>query len=140
MLYVDTSVFVTAFTTEAGSYRMQDWLAAQNIEELTTSEWTITEFSSALSVKLTTKQIEIFHRNSALALFAHMTRSSLKILQITGTHFRSAAQLADQYALGIRAGDALHLAVAIDHNATLCTLDKRLAEGGRTTGASTRLL
>jgi len=34
-------------------------------------------------------------------------------------------------------GDALHLAIAGDKGATLCTLDRRLAEGGLALGVNT---
>jgi hypothetical protein len=43
----------------------------------------------------------------------------------------------DQQGLGLRAGDALHLAVAAEHGATLWTLDVRLAEAGPVLGVAT---
>jgi uncharacterized protein len=55
-------------------------------------------------------------------------------------HFHSGARLADRHSLGLRAGDALHLAVASDYGATLCTLDERLAKAGPPVGIQTRLL
>jgi uncharacterized protein len=54
--------------------------------------------------------------------------------------FRTAARFADQHALGLRAGDALHLAICADHGATLCTLDRRLSEAGPALGVKTILL
>jgi uncharacterized protein len=140
MLYIDTSVFVAALTFEPESSRIQAWLASQNVDDLVLSEWVITEFSSALALKLRTGQLELVHRNRALAAFTDLVRNSLKVLKINSTHFRSAAKIADQYTLGIRAADALHLALTIGDGATLCTLDRRLAEGGRAVGADTRLL
>jgi predicted nucleic acid-binding protein len=61
-------------------------------------------------------------------------------LAISGQQFRTAARYADQYALGLRAGDALHLAICADHGATLCTLDRRLGEAGAALGVKTWLL
>jgi predicted nucleic acid-binding protein len=46
----------------------------------------------------------------------------------------------DQPVLGLRAGDALHLAICADHGATLCTLDRRLNEAGPVLGVKTMLL
>ncbi len=43
----------------------------------------------------------------------------------------------DQQGLGLRAGDALHLAVAAEHGATLWTLDVRMAEAGPVLGVVT---
>ncbi len=51
-----------------------------------------------------------------------------------------ASQFADQFALGLRGGDALHLAIAADHGATLCTLDRRLNDAGLALGVKTLLL
>ncbi|HWX27774.1 MAG TPA: hypothetical protein VNZ53_10105 [Steroidobacteraceae bacterium] len=42
--------------------------------------------------------------------------------------------------LGLRAGDALHLAVCADHGATLCTLDHRLSDAGSALGVNAMLL
>ena len=55
-------------------------------------------------------------------------------------HFRAAAKFVDQHGLGLRAGDALHLATASEHGATVHTLDLRLAEAGPALGVPTQLL
>jgi predicted nucleic acid-binding protein len=62
------------------------------------------------------------------------------MLPVTGRHFRSAAQNADQHALGLRAGDALYLAIASEAGAILQTLDRRLAEAGPSLGIPTNQL
>jgi predicted nucleic acid-binding protein len=41
--------------------------------------------------------------------------------------------------LGLRAGDALLLAICADHGATLCKLDCRLSEAGPVLGVKTML-
>jgi len=62
------------------------------------------------------------------------------VLPVTGSQFRAAARFADQHALGLRAGDALHLAVASEHGATVHTLDQRLADAGPVLGVPGQLL
>ena len=119
MPYIDTSVLIAA---------------------LTISEWVATEFSAALSIKIRTGQIEVRHRAESLAAFTRLSAESFEILPISGAQFRTAARFADQYALGLRAGDALHLAIAVDHGATIVTLDHRLAEAATALGVSARLL
>ncbi len=140
MPYIDTSVLVAALTNEAETARMQSWLGEREPTELTISEWVATEFSAALSIKIRTGQIEAHHRAEALAAFTRLSAESFEILPISGAQFRTAARFADQYALGLRAGDALHLAIAVDHGATIVTLDRRLAEAATALGVSARLL
>ena len=139
-LYLDTSVVVAALTREPKTGAVLAWLDAQEPDQLTISEWVVTEFSSALSIKLRTGQITAIERAEALAAFAQLSGEGLAILPISGLHFRMAARLADQYALGLRAGDALHLAICADHGAALRTLDRRLSEAGPALGVPTTML
>lgn len=140
MQYLDTSLLVAALTNEAETERMQAWLAAQEPGDLAISEWVATELSAALSLKLRKGEINQAHRAEALALFARLRADSFVALPISAIEFRTAAHFVDQYALGLRAGDALHLAICANHGATLCTLDRRLSEAGPKLGAKTLLL
>jgi predicted nucleic acid-binding protein len=138
--YLDTSLLIAAFTNEAGTDDAQGWLDKQKLNTLAISEWVVTEFSAALSIKLRLRHLTSSHRAAALAMFAVMAERSFIMLPILSSHFRRAARIADQYALGLRAGDALHVAIAFDHGATLCTLDERLSQAGPAIGIRTLLL
>ena len=140
MLYLDTSLLVVALTNEAETRRMQTWLGQQPAEDLAISDWVATEFSSALSIKLRTGQIGAGDRAEALATFARLAMDSFTVVPVSKLQFLMAARFADQYALGLRAGDALLLAICADHGATLCTLDRRLSDAGSALGAKTMLL
>ena len=62
------------------------------------------------------------------------------MLPISRLEFHTAARLADQYAAGLRSGDALHLVVAANHGARLIALDRRLVQAAVTLRVSATLL
>lgn len=140
MNYVDTSVLVAALTTETHTRRAERWLTQAGSGELAVSEWVIAEFSAALSIKARMRGIDANARSAALGALRTMEERSLILLPVVSAHFRTAARFADQHRLGLRAADALHLAIAGDAAATLCTLDKRLASTGKALGVATKLV
>jgi predicted nucleic acid-binding protein len=128
MLYLDTSSLVAAVTNETATRRMHGWLGKKDPDDPGISDWVVAEFSAALSIKLRTGAIEATDRAGALTMFTRICNENL------------AARFADQYALGLRAGDALHLAICAEQGATLCMLDRRLSEAASVLRISTALL
>lgn len=136
IFYLDTSVLVAALTNEATTARVQHWLGEREFDELAISDWVVTEFSSALSIKLRGRAIDPDERAAALAAFVRLCSESLFLLPVSAAQFRAAARFADRHELGLRASDALHLAIAADHGATIATLDRPLAKAALALGAS----
>jgi predicted nucleic acid-binding protein len=136
MIYLDTSVLVSAFLPETASARVHAWLEKHSDEILAISDWTRTEFASALALKVRREELNHAQAAQAQALFIESADASLVQLEISRTDFRLAAQLCAHADSGLRAGDALHLAVTLQHGAQLLTLDQTLHAAAQQAGAS----
>ncbi len=137
MVYLDTSVLIAALTPEASNQLICDWLDGAEAGTLHISGWTITEISSALAIKLRTGALSLDQRAEVLATFTRLVEQSLTVVSVTEANFETAARFCDVPALNLRAGDALHLAVASAHGMTLATLDKTMAAAGPQLGVVT---
>ncbi len=127
MRYLDTSLVVATLTQEQNTGRIRTWLGEQSTGALAISGWVITEFSAAFPMELRTRQISIEEGSLLLAAFASLARTSFRILAIDPEEFWAAAIFLDAYELGLRAGDALHVAIASKIGAELVTLDRNMA-------------
>ncbi|ADC72191.1 conserved hypothetical protein [Thioalkalivibrio sp. K90mix] len=82
MRYLDTSILVAALTREPRTEDMQKWLAAQSADSLCISDWVLTEFSTALSMKVRMEILTPRERATVLGAFAALRESSLSTLPV----------------------------------------------------------
>jgi uncharacterized protein len=127
MIYFDTSFIAPAFVEESKSAWVTSKLKILAREELTLSQWTRIEFASLISRRVRMKEITASDAQLILHSFEDVAVSSFIILTPTTMDFNLAQSLLQHHHTGLRAGDALHLAIAQNHNAKkFCTLDKDL--------------
>jgi uncharacterized protein len=100
------------------------------------SDWVVTEFAAALSVKLRTAAIDEAVREAIDDQFETLRQHVLQTIPISSSHFHMAAHFARRAPLGLRAGDALHVAIAAEAGAAICTTDKRLASAAAQFGVT----
>ena len=133
-LYLDTSAVVSLLAVEPASKRLAAWLRNNEAAGLAISLWVDTEVASALSLKVRTGQLSPEQRAEADSEWQRLRAKSLALLPIVDGAFETAAGFAARHALNLRAGDALHLAVAAAHGCTLVTLDRKLAKAASKLG------
>jgi uncharacterized protein len=111
VLYLDTSFLIPLFLPEATSDKIERFLGL---------------LSSKAAIK-------------ADAQFAEATAESFVILLPTADDFDVAGKFLRRYKTGLRAGDALHLAIASNNRATaVYSLDKAFSAAGRRLGLKVR--
>ena len=131
MVYVDTSVLVALHLNEPKSAAVARWYAACT-DELVSAMWCVTEFASALGIKQRTSQITEAEGQKTWQRFERLCASDLQLLPVEPATFHRAAVLTLDGTTGLRAGDSLHLAVALEAKAkSLATLDSVLAKNAR---------
>jgi predicted nucleic acid-binding protein len=128
MIYVDTSVLVALCTHEAKTADVVKWYA-DCTEELASAAWCVTEFASALGLKQRTGQLTKKQAQTAWMQFERVCANDLQLLPVETTTLHKAAVLTLDASAGLRAGDALHLACAMQAKAQgMVTLDVVLAK------------
>lgn len=131
MLYVDTSVLVTLCTNEGKTADVVKWYA-DCAQELASAAWCVTEFASAMGLKQRTGQLTEEQAQTAWLQFERMCANDLQLLPVEVMTFHRAAMLTMDASAGLRAGDALHLACAMQAKAQgIVTLDAVLAKNAK---------
>lgn len=127
MIYLDTNLLVALCVPEPGSASVDAWLAGQIGEPIGTSLWAVTETTSALGIKVRRRDITRDTALKALDLLEQQILSMLVLLDVPPTAFARGEVLLRSFDLGLRAGDALHLAICLGHESmVLATADATL--------------
>ena len=135
MLYFDTSILIPLVVPESTSTEVHRFIRTQAASRLTTSHWMRVEGSSVLAREVRMKR---YLPSAALKVDADLeslVRESFLILTVTRDDLDTARLLLQKYNTGLRAGDALHLAVARNNNAeAIYSLDDKMIRAGKLLG------
>lgn len=132
MVYFDTSFLVPLILPEATSDEIAAFFHGLSVEEFTVSHWTRVEFSSLVAREVRMSGLDVRAATRADARFEAMLAESFSVLLPNAADFTLAKRYLSRFETGLRAGDALHLAIANNHHATaIYSLDKRLLQAGR---------
>lgn len=134
MLYCDSSLVVAVLAPELHSVVARRWLDTQQTSGLAVSAWVGTEVASALAMKQRRGVLGSADRARAWSGWQVTFATGLQLLDIGLADYRRAEQLMDAGARGLRASDALHLAIAERHGYGMATFDRDLADAARAIG------
>jgi predicted nucleic acid-binding protein len=132
VLYFDTSFLAPLILREATSDKIVAFVRRLPAVELAVSHWTRVEFSSLIAREVRMGGLDIQAATRADARFEAMMDESFSVLLPDAGDFDLAKRYLCQFKTGLRAGDALHLAVANNHRAAVIySLDKTLLKAGK---------
>jgi predicted nucleic acid-binding protein len=132
VLYFDTSFLVPLILPEATSDSIAEFVRGLSPKQLTVSHWTRVEFSSLIAREVRIGGLDVQTAMRADARFEAMVDESFSVLLPNADDFGLAKRYLGRFETGLRAGDALHLAIADNHRAeVIYSLDRTLLDAGK---------
>lgn len=139
MRYVDTSVLMAFLLPESGSQLAEHFMTSPG-DALAFSSWTEVELLSALGIQVRRKQITRRGARKAIDAFVNLVAPAMVRLAVDDNDHRMAAHMLDGWQTGLRAGDALHLAMVQQYQAELWTFDRNMSRAASHLGLRCQLL
>ena len=134
MRYLDTSLLIPLYVEETRTSDAQSWMAGLAFEPLSISHWCVVEFHSALGIKSRRGELNEVNRIIVETAFQRFLVTRSGWVDVRQEDFERAAEMCKHWSLSLRAGDALHLAIAERCGLTVCTLDRVMWTAARSLG------
>jgi predicted nucleic acid-binding protein len=131
-VYLDASVLLPFLADEPTSLDIEGYLATQ--PERLISDFAAAEVSSAISRMVRTRHLSHEDASARLADFDAWRAAVGSPVGLQPADGRLADAFVRRFELGLRAPDALHLAISHRVDATLVTLDRRMARAAEELG------
>ena len=139
MIYFDTSFLTPLFRLEETSSYVERFVAELGAEELAISRWTMLEFASVLARDVRMGLLNQTQAHGAWTVLQRVVEESFLVLLPTEADYVLSVQYIQRYETGLRAGDALHLAIAAGHRAEVVySLDRMMVRAGEILGLPVR--
>jgi hypothetical protein len=135
LIYVDTSFLAPFYINEATSEPVEAYLRSQPPEQLSINEWTQVEFASLVARRVRMGELNTDEVSLIFQAFEADCGRSYTVLKLNSSDFQTATLLLRQDQTTLRAGDALHLAIAQNQKAqAFLTLDRALIKSAQAIG------
>jgi len=138
MVYLDTSFLAPLILNEQTSVEVEHFIVSLTPATLAISQWTRVEFSSLLARRVRMGGLATLEARAAEAQFDAVIDETFTVYAPTVDDFDLAKDYLRNHETGLRAGDALHLAIAKNRAAeAIYSLDKGMLRAGETLGLPT---
>lgn len=132
MVYLDTSFIAPLVIAEDSSDAVEALVLKLKPGEIATSLWTQVELASLVSRKVRMGELSAAEADAVRREFDRILSESFDLLVPAAADYTAAAEYLERPKTGLRAGDALHLAVAASRGANkILTLDAGLINAGK---------
>ena len=132
MLYFDTSFVAPLILEEATSTQIEAFMTKQSSGDLFISHWTRVEFASLIAREVRMGGLPEPGALQAIAEFDEMVSESFQVLMPSPADYEIAKGYIQHFTSKLRAGDALHLAIAHNQGAKMFyTLDEGLLDAAK---------
>lgn len=132
MIYLDTSFLAPFYIQEATSASVETILLNIPTDKLAISDWTTVEFTSLVSRRVRMNELNLEQMEAIIHSFQEDSSQSYTVFTVTTADFILASEFIQQWETGLRAGDALHLAIVRNHSIeNLLSLDRKLIDAAR---------
>ncbi len=132
MVYLDTSFVAPLVIAEGTSDAVEAYVLKLKPGEVTTSLWTQVELASLVSRKRRMGEFSGAEAEAVRREFDRVLSESFELLLPSAPDFATAARYLEMPGSRLRAGDALHLAIAVNQGAKqILTLDMGLIDAGQ---------
>lgn len=133
MRYFDTSFLVPLVLRESASESITSFFQDLPADALAVSHWTRVEFASLLAREVRMGGLEAAAAREVGSQFETMIEESFVVFLPNSDDFDRAREWLGRFETGLRAGDALHLAIASNRGAeAIYSLDKVMLAAGKT--------
>jgi predicted nucleic acid-binding protein len=132
MLYLDTSFVAPLVIAEDTSNAVEAFVLKLKPGELATSLWTQVELASLVSRMVRTGELSSAEADAVSRELRRVLSESFEMLEPSPADFSAAAKYLEVIKTSLKAGDAVHLAVAANHGCKkILTLDAAVIDAGK---------
>jgi predicted nucleic acid-binding protein len=118
-LYFDTSFLVPLVFIEPTCDVVRHFISIQPSGAMFASHWNLVEFASMLGREVRMGSLNTEEAGRAMERFRNLLAQSFTVVVPTQDDFTAATRMIATFQTGLRAGDALHLAIAENNHASM---------------------